>query len=144
MSHANAPLTPVGRLLMVRRVEAGMPQAHAARGSMTAESAETSRDILSEPSSTLNTATLVPRCYHAPQRAPTPALVGLAHYCITAGQQGALKGLERSKPESGTVCRLNPEGHHFAGRPLRGHSAGVKSERSASPKQHRPDWRSNW
>ena len=30
MSHANAPLTPVGRLLMVRRVEAGMPQAHVA------------------------------------------------------------------------------------------------------------------
>ena len=31
MSHANAPLTPAGRLLMVRRVEAGMPQAHVAR-----------------------------------------------------------------------------------------------------------------
>ena len=31
MSHANAPLTPVGRLLMVRRVEAGVPQAHVAR-----------------------------------------------------------------------------------------------------------------
>ena len=27
MSHANARLTPVGRLLMVQRVEAGMPQA---------------------------------------------------------------------------------------------------------------------
>ena len=31
MSHANAPLTPAGRVLMVRRVEAGMPQAHVAR-----------------------------------------------------------------------------------------------------------------
>ena len=31
MSHANARLTPAGRLLMVRRVEAGMPQAHVAR-----------------------------------------------------------------------------------------------------------------
>ena len=31
MSHANAPLTPAGRLLMVRRVEAGVPQAHVAR-----------------------------------------------------------------------------------------------------------------
>ena len=31
MSHANAPLTPAGGLLMVRRVEAGMPQAHVAR-----------------------------------------------------------------------------------------------------------------
>ena len=30
MSHANARLTPAGRLLMVRRVEAGMPQAHVA------------------------------------------------------------------------------------------------------------------
>ena len=31
MSHANAPLTPRGRLLMVQRVEAGTPQAHVAR-----------------------------------------------------------------------------------------------------------------
>ena len=31
MSHANAPLTPAGRLLMVRWVEAGMPLAHVAR-----------------------------------------------------------------------------------------------------------------
>ena len=31
MSHANARLTPVGRWLMVWRVEAGMPQAHVAR-----------------------------------------------------------------------------------------------------------------
>ncbi len=31
MSHANARLTPAGRLLMVRRIEAGMPQAHVAR-----------------------------------------------------------------------------------------------------------------
>ncbi len=30
MSHANAGLTPAGRLLMVQRVEAGMPQAHVA------------------------------------------------------------------------------------------------------------------
>ncbi len=30
MSHANAKFTPAGRLLMVRRVEAGMPQAHVA------------------------------------------------------------------------------------------------------------------
>ena len=30
MSHVNARLTPVGRLLMVQRVEAGMPQAHVA------------------------------------------------------------------------------------------------------------------
>ena len=31
MSHANAPFTPAGRLLMVQRIEAGMPQAHVAR-----------------------------------------------------------------------------------------------------------------
>ena len=31
MSHANARLTPAGRLLMVQRIEAGMPQAHVAR-----------------------------------------------------------------------------------------------------------------
>ena len=31
MSHANAPLTPVGHLLMDRKVEAGMLQAHVAR-----------------------------------------------------------------------------------------------------------------
>ena len=31
MSHANARFTPAGRLLMVRRIEAGMPQAHVAR-----------------------------------------------------------------------------------------------------------------
>ena len=30
LSHANARLTPVGRLLMARRVEAGTPQAHVA------------------------------------------------------------------------------------------------------------------
>lgn len=30
MSHANAKFTPAGRLLMVQRVEAGMPQAHVA------------------------------------------------------------------------------------------------------------------
>ena len=30
MSHANARLTPAGRLLMVQRIEAGMPQAHVA------------------------------------------------------------------------------------------------------------------
>ena len=30
MSHANARLTPVGRLLMVQRIEAGTPQAHVA------------------------------------------------------------------------------------------------------------------
>ncbi|WP_419846908.1 IS481 family transposase [Candidatus Poriferisocius sp.] len=28
MSHANAPFTPAGRLLMVQRIEGGMPQAH--------------------------------------------------------------------------------------------------------------------
>ena len=31
MSHANARFTPAGRLLMVQRIEAGMPQAHVAR-----------------------------------------------------------------------------------------------------------------
>ena len=31
MSHANARFTPAGRLLMIRRIEAGMPQAHVAR-----------------------------------------------------------------------------------------------------------------
>ena len=31
MSHANARLAPAGRLLMVRRIEAGMLQAHVAR-----------------------------------------------------------------------------------------------------------------
>ena len=30
MSHANARLTPAGRLLMFQRIEAGMPQAHVA------------------------------------------------------------------------------------------------------------------
>lgn len=30
MSHANARFTPTGRLLIVQRVEAGMPQAHVA------------------------------------------------------------------------------------------------------------------
>ncbi len=30
MSHANAPFTPAGRLLMVQRIEGGMPQAHVA------------------------------------------------------------------------------------------------------------------
>ena len=30
MSHANARLMPAGRLLMVQRIEAGMPQAHVA------------------------------------------------------------------------------------------------------------------
>ena len=31
MSHANARFTPAGRLLIVQRIEAGMPQAHVAR-----------------------------------------------------------------------------------------------------------------
>ena len=31
MSHANARFTPAGRLLVVQRIEAGMPQAHVAR-----------------------------------------------------------------------------------------------------------------
>ena len=31
MSHANARLTPTGRLLLVQRIEAGMPQAEVAR-----------------------------------------------------------------------------------------------------------------
>ena len=31
MSHANARFTPAGRLLMIQRIEAGMPQAHVAR-----------------------------------------------------------------------------------------------------------------
>ena len=31
MSHANARFTPAGRLLMVQRIEAGMPQTHVAR-----------------------------------------------------------------------------------------------------------------
>ena len=31
MSHANAPLTPAGRLLIIQRIQAGMPQAHVAR-----------------------------------------------------------------------------------------------------------------
>ena len=31
MSHANARFTPAGRLLIVERIEAGMPQAHVAR-----------------------------------------------------------------------------------------------------------------
>ncbi len=30
MSHSNAPLTPVGRLVLVARIQAGMPQAHVA------------------------------------------------------------------------------------------------------------------
>ena len=31
MSHANARFTPAGRLLIVQRIEAGMPQAHVAK-----------------------------------------------------------------------------------------------------------------
>ena len=31
MSHANARITPAGRLLIVQRIEAGMPLAHVAR-----------------------------------------------------------------------------------------------------------------
>ncbi len=31
MSHSNAPLTPVGRLLVVQRIQAGMPQAYVAK-----------------------------------------------------------------------------------------------------------------
>ena len=31
MSHANARFTPAGRLLIIRRIESGMPQAHVAR-----------------------------------------------------------------------------------------------------------------
>ena len=31
MSHASARFTPAGRMLIIQRIEAGMPQAHVAR-----------------------------------------------------------------------------------------------------------------
>ncbi len=50
MSHANAPLTPAGRLMMMRRVETGTPQAHVAARISVSRATVATRRTLTRPS----------------------------------------------------------------------------------------------